>query len=331
MKIHSSFLPTSAVGCVYTSGMTESGLAELLVQDVPRNKARLICCVLQRQMDRLRTKRTHLYTDKRIIHSQDKNYFFRVIQVKHEEHKINLLTHTMHEWNAIHVNEDDSVLRHCVDLFIITPWFFEDAEEWGGLPAAPGGHTKPRNKILWTALSRHARGLSRWSSEPLYAQDADDADDRCLDDDDVIYFLKNGSHFCQCLEVSNCRVFLDHMPPRFAMEALAFQQARWNSQNMAHQRVTRPQPRQLSNGTLDNPVVLDNPKCLQASPLRTPLRSRPLVPCGGGVVERPRFGGTHSGFRFSVMSSRDETELPSRPECSSFRMSSSVTGYDYHR
>lgn len=295
VRLHNTFSSTCDVGHIYTVGMTEAHLPELLVQDVPRNMAKMVYTILHRQMDRIQsTAQTTLYTNKRIV--EGGTYFFRVIQVKHEQHKVNLLTHAMPEWNAEHTEASDFELINYVDLFIIAPWFtFEELEEWSGLPVAPGGLTKRRNKIFWTALSRDAQGFSRWSCDPRTIN-ADDADDLALDDKDVTYFAEHQAHFCKLLGVESIQDFLSRMPPRFEMDALAVFNDRRVSKRITDRdmifrsckREDEVPPSSPTTRIMDNPTVcLDHSR--DATLCRTPTRSYPHM----SLLPRP----THNDFR----------------------------------
>ena len=257
-----------------------------------------------------------LFTDKRIILSErppqqetadhsssnssnNEYYCFRVLEVHHKGYKINLLTHTMVEWNALHVDWNDWVLQQHVRLFLVVPWFpmlmdpqqqgvppipassplYEagsGAVEWGGLPAVPcpkeeEGSSSPqscterRNKILRLAMTRLDRAttarvavaleadrggqssLSPWSSHDPTGRlcSPEDNDDHCRwwTEHDVLYFLENGKHFCQCLEVVNVRTLLTYMPPQFERDAIHMQSHRWRivqEQQQQQQQASRP-------------------------------------------------------------------------------------------
>ena len=216
VTIHQSFAPLddsrndsstiSDTGNIYTCGLHELNLPELVVQGVPRGNEDLVVQMLNRQSKRLQTG-CQLYTDFRIMEG---NRFFRVIQVERLDHRLNLLDHVMTNWWKGRPPITDHMLSQ-VQILVLAPWFALDMQEWASLPPAPRGRTECRDRLFLTALSLDCRG--RWRPGSYSTQEFSEAD--------AAYFLKHKDHFLQILNVPNVQSFLYRMPPSFQRQVLA--------------------------------------------------------------------------------------------------------------
>lgn len=215
VTIHQSFAPlddsrnesstTSNTGNIYTCGLHELNLPELLVQGVPRGNESLVIQMLNRQSKRLQAG-CQLYTDFRITEG---NRFFRVIQVERLDHRLNLLDYVMTKWWDGRPPMTDAMLTQ-VQIVVLAPWFALDMQEWASLPPAPRNRTDCRDKIFLTALSLDCRGRGRSGSYSTQE----------FTESDAAYFLKYQDHFLQILNVPNVQSFLYRMPPSFQRQVM---------------------------------------------------------------------------------------------------------------
>ncbi len=197
----------SVTGNIYTCGMHERNLPELLVQDVPKTHARLVVQLLHRLSGRLQ-KGCQLYTDNRIMES---NRCFRVIEVKRVDHRLNLLDHVMKKWwwkNGCASSPVTDTMLAQVQILILTPWFILDMQDWATLPPAPRDRWECRDRIFLAALSLDCRGYGRYGNHKFSESEA-------------AYFLKYQHHFLEILDVPNVQSFLYRMPPSFQQQVLA--------------------------------------------------------------------------------------------------------------
>lgn len=214
-------------GSMYTAGMYDLGLPELLVQDVPRDCAGLVSKILLRLTRRLRTGH-RFYTDSRII--EENRYYFRIIEVDHDAYSVNLLHHVMKKWGKGR-RVTDSILNS-VKVMVLTPWFVENMEEWATLPPPPRGRHDCRDKIFLAALFGDCRGQGRgrrynsfWTMandiDQVSPEDDNDQGDDDFSDSDAAYFLMHTDYFLRLLDVPDTPSFVYRMPQSFQRRVLA--------------------------------------------------------------------------------------------------------------
>lgn len=285
----------SATGNIYTSGMFDRNLPELLVQDVPKAHARLVYQLLHRLSGRLQMG-CQLYTDNRIMES---NRYFRVIQVERVDHRLNLLDHVMTKWwRGRSLSMTDAVLSQ-VQIVILTPWFVVDMQEWASLPKAPRDRRECRDRIFLAALSLDCRGQGRYNDITKFSES------------DAAYFLKYQKHFVEILNVPNVQSFLYRMPPSFQHQVLAMGDRMTTA---AALRISAQQPSPM--GTARSTTTVRNHHSIECS-------RRIHVPGGSRRIFRSRQGQCGKDNDVDVDVGHDDHDVVLR-ECRRTNSTSSV-------
>lgn len=183
-RVFESYYPGESSGHLYTEGLHQRGFPELFAQDVPRHRASLVIknmyFLAQRMVSGIAVQGGHRSTD----------HDYRVVLVDMIEYRQHILMECMHGSSL--PPQVQASMR-----ILALHSLYEDAEEWGSFPPAPGGQRQRRNKILAAALFQKQQQIT-------------------FDEDDIAYLLCNMGHFCRLVEVPQALDVIQRLPPALA-------------------------------------------------------------------------------------------------------------------